>query len=155
MCSCGGAIMSCVCGRPTAINDSKCGEMPPPAAKLSAAGVPVVRREKQARARDEAPEWRLAAAMALATCQVRSRVPGWVEAEQVTAGWPPWIVSVAAEAVRSRGQGRSESFEKLDKVSRFLRFLLHILLVALLSTSPHPKQYKRNILGVNCVVTVV
>ncbi|KAM0871623.1 hypothetical protein ACQ4PT_039257 [Festuca glaucescens] len=114
--------MGCVCGRPAAIDDGRCGETPPPPAKFSAAGVPVVRRDeearKQARARDEALERRRAAAMAMATCQVRSPVPRAVEEEQVAAGWPPWLVAVAAEAVRGWVPRRAESFEKLDKIGQ-------------------------------------
>jgi cyclin-dependent kinase 12/13 len=126
--------MGCVCGRPAAIDDGRCGETPQPLAKFSA-GVAVVRTEeearKQARARDEALERRRAAAMAVAACQVRSPVPRVAEAEQVAAGWPPWLVAVAAEAVRGWVPRRAESFEKLDKVtlSSFLRFLVHALLV--------------------------
>jgi cyclin-dependent kinase 12/13 len=119
--------MGCVCGRPAAIDDGRCGETPQPLGKFPAAGVAVVRTEeearKQARARDEALERRRAAAMAVAACQVRSPVPRAAEAEQVAAGWPPWLVAVAAEAVRGWVPRRAESFEKLDKVwSRSLRF---------------------------------
>lgn len=114
--------MGCVCGRPAAIDDGRCGQTPPTAGKLSAAGVAVLRREeearKQARARDEALERRRAAAMAMAACQVRSPVPRAVEAEQVAAGWPPWLASVAAEAVRGWVPRRAESFEKLDKIGQ-------------------------------------
>uniref|UniRef100_A0ACD5VQE0 Uncharacterized protein n=1 Tax=Avena sativa TaxID=4498 RepID=A0ACD5VQE0_AVESA len=115
--------MGCVCGRPAGIDDGRCGETPPPPGKLSAAGVAVVRsREeearKQARARDEALERRRAAAMAMAACHVRSPVPRAVEAEQVAAGWPPWLVNVAAEAVRGWVPRRAESFEKLDKIGQ-------------------------------------
>ncbi|KQK03197.1 probable serine/threonine-protein kinase At1g54610 isoform X2 [Brachypodium distachyon] len=114
--------MGCVCGRPAATDDGRCVQTPPSAGKLSAAGVAVVRREdearKQARARDEALERRRAAAMAMAACQVRSPVPRAVEAEQMAAGWPPWLVSVAAEAVRGWVPRRAESFEKLDKIGQ-------------------------------------
>ena len=135
--------MGCVCGRPAAIDDGRCVQTPPPAGKLSAAGAAVPRREeearKQARARDEALERRRAAAMAMAAGQVRSPVPRALEAEQVAAGWPPWLASVAAEAVRGWVPRRAESFEKLDKVTlySFLRCVFHILLVALVSASGH------------------
>uniref|UniRef100_A0AA96NG63 [RNA-polymerase]-subunit kinase n=1 Tax=Phyllostachys edulis TaxID=38705 RepID=A0AA96NG63_PHYED len=118
--------MGCVCGRPSSsIDDGRCGATPAAAAKLSVAGVAVVRREeevrKQARAgsgRDEALERRRAAALAMAACQVRSPVPRAVEGEQVAAGWPPWLVAVAAEAVRGWVPRRAESFEKLDKIGQ-------------------------------------
>ncbi|KAL5226981.1 hypothetical protein ABZP36_015246 [Zizania latifolia] len=117
--------MGCVCGRPAAVDDGRCGATPPPvaAAKLSAAGVAMVRREEEARkqaagGREEALERRRAAAMAMAACRVRSPVPRAVEGEQVAAGWPPWLVAVAAEAVRGWVPRRAESFEKLDKVEQ-------------------------------------
>ena len=122
--------MGCVCGRPSsAFDDGQCRTTPPPAAKLSAA----VRREEEARkqqqharagsGREEALERRRAMMAMAAACQVRSPVPRVVEGEQVAAGWPPWLVAVAPEAVRGWVPRRAESFEKLDKVGpcSFLR----------------------------------
>ncbi|KAG8052899.1 hypothetical protein GUJ93_ZPchr0001g30396 [Zizania palustris] len=120
--------MGCVCGRPAAVDDGRCGATPPPpvaAAKLSAAGVAMVRREEEAKKqaavageREETLERRRAAAMAMAAYRVRSPVPRAVEGEQVAAGWPPWLVAVAAEAVRGWVPRRAESFEKLDKIGQ-------------------------------------
>uniref|UniRef100_A0A0E0BYQ3 [RNA-polymerase]-subunit kinase n=1 Tax=Oryza meridionalis TaxID=40149 RepID=A0A0E0BYQ3_9ORYZ len=75
---------------------------------------------RRRRGREEAAERRraAAAAMAMAACRVRSPVPRAVEGEQVAAGWPPWLVSVAAEAVRGWVPRRAESFEKLDKIGQ-------------------------------------
>ncbi|RCV25135.1 hypothetical protein SETIT_5G142300v2 [Setaria italica] len=120
--------MGCVCGRPSsAFDDGQCRTTPPPAAKLSAA----VRREEEARkqqqqhartgsGREEALERRRAMMAMAAACQVRSPVPRAVEGEQVAAGWPPWLVAVAPEAVRGWVPRRAESFEKLDKILSFL-----------------------------------
>uniref|UniRef100_A0A0D9UXZ8 [RNA-polymerase]-subunit kinase n=1 Tax=Leersia perrieri TaxID=77586 RepID=A0A0D9UXZ8_9ORYZ len=118
--------MGCVCGRPSAVDDG-----PPAAEKLSVTGVAMVRREEEARkharggglrgeeaAAAAAMERRRAAAMAMAACRVRSPVPRAVEGEQVAAGWPPWLVAVAAEAVRGWVPRRAESFEKLDKIGQ-------------------------------------
>ncbi|KAG8045605.1 hypothetical protein GUJ93_ZPchr0008g11587 [Zizania palustris] len=118
--------MGCVCGRPDAVDDGRCGATPPPAEKLSAAGVSMARREEEARkqvravagVREDALERRRAAAMAMAACRVRSPVPRAVEGEQVAAGWPPWLVAVASEAVRGWVPRRAESFEKLDKIGQ-------------------------------------
>lgn len=63
------------------------------------------------------------------------RVPGGVpkaeEGEQVAAGWPAWLASVAGEAVKGWVPRRADSFEKLDKVSvyvfSFLSFILALL----------------------------
>jgi cyclin-dependent kinase 12/13 len=124
--------MGCVCGRPSSSFDDggQCRATPPPAAKLSAA----VRREEEARkqqqqhhhhhhhhartgsGREEALERRRAMMAMAAACQVRSPVPRAVEVEQLAAGWPPWLVAVAPEAVRGWVPRRAESFEKLDKV---------------------------------------
>jgi hypothetical protein len=107
--------MGCVCGRPSVVDGGRCQTTPPPASKLSA-----VRREEEARKqqkiqharagsrREEVLERRRAMA-----CQVGSPVDG----EQVAAGWPPWLVAVAPEAVRGWAPRRADSFEKLDKVS--------------------------------------
>ncbi|CAA3006928.1 probable serine threonine- kinase At1g54610, partial [Olea europaea subsp. europaea] len=42
-------------------------------------------------------------------------VPRGTEGEQVSAGWPPWLVAVAGEAIRGWVPRRADSFEKLDK----------------------------------------
>jgi hypothetical protein len=121
--------MGCVCGRPSVVDDGRCQTTPPPASKLSAA----VRREEEARKqqqqlqlqharvgsrrREEVLERRRATMAMVAACQVRSPVPRAAEGEQVAAGWPPWLVAVAPEAVRGWLPRRAESFERLDKVS--------------------------------------
>lgn len=122
--------MGCVCGRPSVVDDGRCQTTPPPASKLSAAapGLAAVRREEEVRKqqqlqharagsrREEVLERRRAMMAMAAACQVRSPVPRAVEGEQVAAGWPPWLVAVAPEAVRGWVPRRAESFEKLDKV---------------------------------------
>lgn len=40
----------------------------------------------------------------------------YTEAEQIAAGWPPWLTAVAAEAVDGWMPLRADLFEKLDKV---------------------------------------
>lgn len=137
--------MGCVCGRPSsAFDDGQRRATPPPPGKLSAA----VRREEEARkqqqrqharagsGREEAMERRRAMMAMAAACQVRSPVPRVVEAEQVAAGWPPWLVAVAPEAVRGWVPRRAESFEKLDKVGYYS--LLHPQLVCSLPISLSP-----------------
>ena len=42
------------------------------------------------------------------------------EGEYVAAGWPPWLASVAGEAIKGWVPRRADSFEKLDKVIFFL-----------------------------------
>lgn len=52
-------------------------------------------------------------------------VPRAAEGEQVSAGWPSWLASVAGEAIRGWVPRRADSFEKLDKVcSAFLLLLI-------------------------------
>jgi len=47
-------------------------------------------------------------------------VPAAAAAEQLAAGWPPWLVAVAGEALRGWAPRRADTFEKLNKVSILL-----------------------------------
>lgn len=44
-------------------------------------------------------------------------IPNGVEGEQNVAGWPSWLTSVAADAIKGWLPRQADSFEKLDKVS--------------------------------------
>lgn len=46
-------------------------------------------------------------------------MPKAIEGEYVAAGWPPWLASVAGEAIKGWIPRRADSFEKLDKVCFF------------------------------------
>jgi cyclin-dependent kinase 12/13 len=46
-------------------------------------------------------------------------IPAPAAAEQLAAGWPPWLVAVAGEALRGWTPRRADTFEKLNKVSPF------------------------------------
>lgn len=50
------------------------------------------------------------------TAGMGGSVPRAAEGEQVSAGWPSWLASVAGEAIRGWVPRRADSFEKLDKV---------------------------------------
>ncbi|CAL4963669.1 unnamed protein product [Urochloa decumbens] len=43
-------------------------------------------------------------------------VPAAAAAEQLAAGWPPWLVAVAGEALRGWTPRRADTFEKLNKI---------------------------------------
>jgi hypothetical protein len=43
----------------------------------------------------------------------------FVEGEQIAAGWPSWLTSVAGEAIHGLVPLKTDSFEKLDKVFCF------------------------------------
>ncbi|PAN30660.1 hypothetical protein PAHAL_5G350400 [Panicum hallii] len=43
-------------------------------------------------------------------------VPAAAAAEQLAAGWPPWLVAVAGEALRGWAPRRADTFEKLNKI---------------------------------------
>ncbi|GJX43350.1 probable serine/threonine-protein kinase [Tanacetum coccineum] len=45
-------------------------------------------------------------------------VPRATEGEQVAAGWPPWLAAVAGEAINGWVPRRADSFEKLDKIGQ-------------------------------------
>ncbi|KAI4333663.1 hypothetical protein L6164_018443 [Bauhinia variegata] len=45
-------------------------------------------------------------------------VPKATEGEQVAAGWPSWLASVAGEAIKGWLPRRADSFEKLDKIGQ-------------------------------------
>ncbi|CAN1844426.1 Probable serine/threonine-protein kinase At1g54610 [Linum perenne] len=46
------------------------------------------------------------------------RVPKDLEAEQVAAGWPSWLVSVAGESIKGWVPRKASSFEKLDRIGQ-------------------------------------
>ncbi|KAL8144362.1 hypothetical protein V2J09_017394 [Rumex salicifolius] len=45
-------------------------------------------------------------------------MPRGKQGEQVAAGWPPWLVSVAGEAIHGWMPRRADSFQKLDKIGQ-------------------------------------
>ncbi|XP_027340529.1 probable serine/threonine-protein kinase At1g54610 [Abrus precatorius] len=45
-------------------------------------------------------------------------IPKAMEGEQVAAGWPSWLASVAGEAIKGWLPRRADSFEKLDKIGQ-------------------------------------
>ncbi|KAI3930314.1 hypothetical protein MKW92_034916 [Papaver armeniacum] len=47
-----------------------------------------------------------------------SLVPNGVKGEQIAAGWPIWLTSVAAEAIQGWVPRKADSFEKLDKIGQ-------------------------------------
>lgn len=84
--------------------------------------------------------------MAMAACRVRSPVPRAVEGEQVAAGWLPWLVSVAAEAVRGwvlvcrvvREARQGHTLSSPLSLSLHLHFgSVHFLLSSLISNLEH------------------
>ncbi|KAI3990938.1 hypothetical protein MKX01_026122 [Papaver californicum] len=50
--------------------------------------------------------------------RVVSLVPNGVKGEQIAAGWPIWLTSVAAEAIQGWVPRKADSFEKLDKIGQ-------------------------------------
>ncbi|CAI5459685.1 unnamed protein product [Closterium sp. Yama58-4] len=53
-----------------------------------------------------------------ALASVPRQVHKSLEAEQVAAGWPSWLASVASEAIKGWVPRRADSFEKLDKIGQ-------------------------------------
>lgn len=63
-----------------------------------------------------------------------SNPPKNVHGEQVAAGWPSWLVSVAGEALSGWVPRRADTFEKLDKASLiFSSGCLSVCLASLLA----------------------
>ncbi|KAF3447404.1 hypothetical protein FNV43_RR12590 [Rhamnella rubrinervis] len=50
-------------------------------------------------------------------CRVNS-MPNGAEGEHIVAGWPSWLTSVAAEAIKGWVPRRADSFEKLGKIGQ-------------------------------------
>ncbi|MCL7048516.1 hypothetical protein MKW94_006533 [Papaver nudicaule] len=50
--------------------------------------------------------------------RVVSLVPNGAKGEQIAAGWPIWLTSVAAEAIQGWVPRKADSFEKLDKIGQ-------------------------------------
>lgn len=51
-------------------------------------------------------------------------LPNGIEGEEIAAGWPSWLTSVAAEAIQGMVPRRAESFKKLKVVSSQSHVLL-------------------------------
>ena len=51
-------------------------------------------------------------------------IPHGTKGEAATAGWPPWLTSVAGEAVKGWAPRSADSYEKLKKVSRVFSLTL-------------------------------
>ncbi|KAI4320739.1 hypothetical protein MLD38_034184 [Melastoma candidum] len=45
-------------------------------------------------------------------------IPKATEGQQIAAGWPPWLVAAAGEAIKGWLPRRADSFEKLDKIGQ-------------------------------------
>lgn len=52
-----------------------------------------------------------------------SRMPSGTEGEEIVAGWPSWLTSVAGEAVKGWTPRSADSYEKLNKVSSLTYFI--------------------------------
>lgn len=55
-------------------------------------------------------------------------IPNGAEGAHIIAGWPSWLTSVAADAVKGWVPRRADSFEKLDKVSSVFGLFTCLLL---------------------------
>ncbi|TMW96115.1 hypothetical protein EJD97_007908 [Solanum chilense] len=133
--------MGCVCGKPSAIEDSRDS----PRERLSSKSAASLRgprtggssrREEAYRVKDRLDS--IDGKTMLIDKQVNGSVrlqtenyerkrekqeligtlPKSSEGEQVAAGWPPWLAAVAGEAIRGWVPRRADSFEKLDKIGQ-------------------------------------
>ncbi|GJP79470.1 hypothetical protein CLOP_g9702 [Closterium sp. NIES-67] len=73
------------------------------------------RREREKEKERERPA---DAVVPAAAASVARQVARSLEGEQVAAGWPSWLASVASEAIKGWVPRRADSFEKLDKIGQ-------------------------------------
>ncbi|KAK6229432.1 hypothetical protein SCA6_018383 [Theobroma cacao] len=139
--------MGCICCKPSAIEDSKESPRERPSSKASSdvrvSRATSSRREEAYRAKDryDNNEGRTMLIDKQVNGAVRvhgenlerkrdkmeyvvsqhpgmGSVPKATEGEQVAAGWPAWLATVAGEAIRGWVPRRADSFEKLDKIGQ-------------------------------------
>jgi serine/threonine protein kinase len=142
--------MGCVCGKPSAIEDSKDSPRERFSSKSSSefrVSRPVAssRREEPLRIKERSDvvsvrpvlsnkqsnvslhlrgenlsrrEKRIENVAATSPLAMSITIAKATEGEYVAAGWPPWLASVAGEAIRGWVPRRADSFEKLDKIGQ-------------------------------------
>ncbi|KAK7374541.1 hypothetical protein VNO80_07971 [Phaseolus coccineus] len=64
---------------------------------------------------EETKEWKKGSLRGPVSLRLSCR---FVEAEQNAAGWPPWLTSVAGEAIQGWVPLKADSFERLDKIGQ-------------------------------------
>lgn len=115
--------MGCICGKASAIEDNRETPRLRPALASHVVSAPAIASEKlpvrvnshDAERRGERQGYSIHQQL-----QAIGSIPKAMEGEQVTAGWPAWLVAVAGESIRGWVPRRADSFEKLDKVSYWL-----------------------------------
>ncbi|KAG7600408.1 Protein kinase domain [Arabidopsis suecica] len=142
--------MGCVCGKPSAIEDSKDSPRERFSSKSSSefrVSRPVAssRREETLRIKERSDvvsvrpvlsnkqanvsmnlrgenlsrrEKKIENVAATSPLAMSITIAKATEGEYVAAGWPPWLASVAGEAIRGWVPRRADSFEKLDKIGQ-------------------------------------
>ncbi|XP_010462163.1 PREDICTED: probable serine/threonine-protein kinase At1g54610 [Camelina sativa] len=138
--------MGCVCGKPSAIEDSKDSPRDRFSSKSSSefrVSRPVTssRREETLRIKERSDvvsvrpvlsnnkqanvsfnlsrrEKKIENVAATSPLAMSITIAKATEGEYVAAGWPPWLASVAGEAIKGWVPRRADSFEKLDKIGQ-------------------------------------
>ncbi|XP_010500934.1 PREDICTED: probable serine/threonine-protein kinase At1g54610 [Camelina sativa] len=143
--------MGCVCGKPSAIEDSKDSPRERFSSKSSSefrVSRPVTssRREETLRIKERSDvvsvrpvlsnnkqanvslnlrgenlsrrEKKIENVAATSPLAMSITIAKATEGEYVAAGWPPWLASVAGEAIKGWVPRRADSFEKLDKIGQ-------------------------------------
>ncbi|XP_072959357.1 probable serine/threonine-protein kinase At1g54610 [Typha angustifolia] len=115
--------MGCVCGKSSAIddiNESPSSRSAKVASSRDGGGVAAERKQRSGSIRVGGGDVeRRREKDRVAHCRDSLRnVPKAIEGEQVAAGWPPWLATVAGEAIRGWVPRRADSFEKLDKIGQ-------------------------------------
>ncbi|KAK7340588.1 hypothetical protein VNO77_21295 [Canavalia gladiata] len=86
-----------------------------PVSSRGSSAVAVVETREEDPRSEELKEWKKGS---LRNGSLRLSSHRFVEAEQNAAGWPPWLTSVAGEAIQGWVPLKTDSFEKLDKIGQ-------------------------------------
>lgn len=142
-------FMGCVCGKASAVQDSRENESSKGSSKLYVNRVTSSKREESVKRRSDRSDARVgfsdtkldgsnrvrdypsqrkreSSEVIVSYYQRIGSIPKATEGEQIVAGWPSWLAEVAGEAIKGWIPRGSDTFEKLDKVCFY--FLVNDLL---------------------------
>lgn len=134
-------FMGCVCGKASAVQDSRENESSKGSSKVYVNRVTSSKREESVKRRSDRGDARvgfsdtkLDGSNRVRDCPIQRKrensevivsyyqrigsIPKATEGEQIVAGWPSWLAEVAGEAIKGWIPRGSDTFEKLDKIGQ-------------------------------------